>query len=710
MVYIAHTSEDSREQTNLEHLNATAALCEKFAEPFGAQEYGRLAGLAHDLGKYSDAFQRRLRGNTERVDHSTAGAAECCKIGQDAVAFAVAGHHGGIPDGGGKGDSPDETTYIGRMKRAAQGKLEKYDAWQQELSLPNCPRQSFSKPFDEMFFTRMLYSCLVDADFLDTEAFMTGEAPERGGVASVETMEKLLLEHTAAWFPPKAGLNNERCKALENCYKQGEMHKPGLFTLTIPTGGGKTIASMAFALRHAHVNGLRRIIYVIPYTSIIEQNAKVFRNIFGSHNVLEHHSNVTYDIDDELYPEKARLVGAAENWDMPVIVTTAVQFFESLFSNRPSKCRKLHNLAKSVIIFDEAQMLPVSYLRPCVCAIAQLVKSYGVSAVLCTATQPALDEMFHEFLQGQAIAELCPHGMLKTDVFKRVIFQNEGKISFQDLAREISLQKQALCIVNRRKSAYDIYSMLNGDGVFHLSTLMFPIHRKAVIEKIRDRLAQNLPCIVVSTSLIEAGVDVDFPRVFREEAGLDSILQAAGRCNREGKRPAEESIVSIFKSDTRVLPMFEIPVEAGKRALSLYMEIDSPEAINYYFRELRDLKGVEAFDKMDILGLPEKELMPFKKISERFHLIDNDTKTVYIPLGEGRELVHRLRCGEYSRALFRALGQYCVSIYPQHFSELYQAGDIEMLENGAAILTNLALYDYNTGLSLKAEYGKADYL
>lgn len=300
--------------------------------------------------------------------------------------------------------------------------------------------------------------------------------------------------------------------------------------------------------------------------------------------------------------------------------------------------------------------------------------------------------------------------MLKTDVFKRVIFQNEGKISFQDLAREISLQKQALCIVNRRKSAYDIYSMLNGDGVFHLSTLMFPIHRKAVIEKIRDRLAQNLPCIVVSTSLIEAGVDVDFPRVFREEAGLDSILQAAGRCNREGKRPAEESIVSIFKSDTRVLPMFEIPVEAGKRALSLYMEIDSPEAINYYFRELRDLKGVEAFDKMDILGLPEKELMPFKKISERFHLIDNDTKTVYIPLGEGRELVHRLRCGEYSRALFRALGQYCVSIYPQHFSELYQAGDIEMLENGAAILTNLALYDYNTGLSLKAEYGKADYL
>lgn len=710
MKYLAHISEDNREQTVLEHLNATAELCSKFAAPFGAEQLGRLAGLAHDIGKYSSAFQRRLRGSPEKVDHSTAGAAECCKIGQDNAAFAVAGHHGGLPDGGGQGDSPEESTYIGRMKKAALGKLDTYDEWQQELNLPSCSRPKFSNPFDEMFFTRMLYSCLVDADFLDTETFMAGKAPERGGGNTIEALEQMLLEHISAWFPPKSDLNRERCKVLERCLEQGEKLKPGLFTLTIPTGGGKTIASMAFALRHARVNSLRRVIYVIPYTSIIEQNAKVFRDIFGERNVLEHHSGVLYDIRDEVRPENARLFRATENWDMPIVVTTAVQFFESLFSNRSSKCRKLHNLANSVIIFDEAQMLPMPYLRPCICAIAQLVKNYGVSAVLCTATQPALGEMFQEFIPEQDIMELCRSELLKTDVFRRVSFRREGKISFADLAEKINLQKQSLCVVNSRKSAQEIYSLLDGDGAFHLSTLMYPVHRKAVIEEIKERLDKNLPCRVVSTSLIEAGVDVDFPNVFREEAGLDSILQAAGRCNREGKRSAEDSIVSIFKSEAAIVPLFEIPIAAGQRALMHYENIDSPEAIEFYFKELRDLKGSEALDQKNILGLPEVELMPFKKISDKFHLIENDTKTVYIPFGEGKELVERLRWGEYNRGLLRALSQYSVSVYSQHFRELYEAGDVELLEDGAGILTNLALYDNNTGLSLNAEYGKADYL
>ena len=706
MTYLAHISQDDRKQTVLEHLNGTAELSGKFAAAFGAEDQGRLAGLAHDLGKYSAAFQRRIQGSQEHVDHATAGAAECCKLGQYCAAFAAAGHHGGLPDGGGKGDHYEDKTFCGRMKKAALGKLEPCDAWQQEIKLPVVPQRAFSSQLEEMFFIRMLYSCLVDADFLDTETFMAGKERERGRGDPIEILEDKLRSHVSGWFPPKTELNRERCAILERCMEQGASQSPGLFTLTIPTGGGKTAASLAFALRHARAHGLRRIIYVIPYTSIIEQNAQVFRDILGAENVLEHHSGVLYDIEDEARPENARLVRATENWDMPVVVTTAVQFFESLFANRSSKCRKLHNLAKSVIIFDEAQMLPVPYLRPCVSAIAQLVKGYGTSAVLCTATQPALDRIFQEFLPERPCVELCPQEMFHRETFQRVTFIREGKLSWEAIAERISEQKQALCIVNSRKSAQKIYGLLDPEGAFHLSTLMYPAHRKSALTEIRARLKLGLPCRVVSTSLIEAGVDVDFPAVFREEAGLDSILQAAGRCNREGKRSAIESIVTIFQSETPPPSLFEIPVAAGCQALKQYDQPDSPEAIRCYFQELLDLKGPEVLDQKNVLTLMERDYMPFRKIAERFHLIDSETRTVYIPMEEGEELVRRLRSGEHNRALFRTLGQYGVSIYLHHFEALDLAGDLEILESGAAILTNLTLYDSDRGLSLTADDGK----
>ena len=707
MNYLAHIAQDGRQQTVSEHLNGTAELCAGFAAAFGAEDQGRLAGLAHDLGKYSTAFQRRLGGSTEHVDHATAGAAECAKLDQSSAAFAVAGHHGGLPDGGGRGDHWEDKTFCGRMKKASLGKLEPYDAWQKEIRLPPAPQPTLSSRPEEMFFTRMLYSCLVDADFLDTETFMAGRAAGRGGGEGVEELQRRLKTYISGRFHSDNELNEQRCAILNRCLEQGQTQKPGLFTLTVPTGGGKTVASLAFALRHAQTHCLRRIIYVIPYTSIIEQNAGVFRDILGAENVLEHHSSVLYDIEDEARPENARLARATENWDMPVVVTTAVQFFESLFSSRSSQCRKLHNLAQSVIIFDEAQMLPVPYLRPCVFAIAQLVKHYGVSAVLCTATQPALDGVFREFLPDKPAVELCPQEVFHREVFRRVTFRREGKLPWETVANRISEQKQVLCIVNSRKSAQKIYSLLEPEGAFHLSTLMCPAHRKAVLTEIRARLKDGLPCRVVSTSLIEAGVDVDFPAVFREEAGLDSILQAAGRCNREGKRPAGESIVTIFQGETPPPALFEIPVAAGRQALNRYDQPDSPEAIRCYFQELLDLKGSEALDQKNILTTMERDYMPFRKIAERFHLIDSETRTVYIPMGGGEELVRQLRSGERSRALFRALGQYGVSIYPQHFETLDLAGDLEVLEEGNAILTNLALYDNAMGLSLMADSGKA---
>jgi len=705
-VYLAHRSEDDREQTVQEHLNGTAELCAGFAAAFGEAERGRLLGLAHDLGKYSDAFQRRLEGSTERVDHATAGAAECCKRGQVCAAFAVAGHHGGLPDGGGKTDHFEKPTFFGRMNKAAAGKLEPYGDWQTEIRLPETSLPRFSSLPEAMFFIRMLYSCLVDADFIDTETFMKGAEQERGANTSIATLEDRLCSHVSSWFPPKAGLNQERCSILQHCWEQGGKQSPGLFSLTIPTGGGKTVASLAFALHHARVHGLRRIIYVIPYTSIIEQNAKVFRDILGNENVLEHHSGVLYDIEDEARPENVRLAKASENWDMPVVVTTAVQFFESLFSNRSSRCRRLHNLANSVIIFDEAQMLPVPYLRPCVFAISQLVKRYRVSAVLCTATQPALDEIFREFLPDKPAIELCSRGVFRGEVFRRVTFRREEKLSWEALAERIGACDQALCIVNSRKNARNLYSLLDGEGAFHLSTLMYPAHRKAALKEIRKRLEDKLPCRVVSTSLIEAGVDVDFPAVFREEAGLDSILQAAGRCNREGKESSEKSVVTIFQSETPPPSLFEMPVGAAQQVMKRYERLDDPKAIRYYFQELLGLKGSEALDQKNIITKMERGDMPFRTISENFHLIDTETKTIYIPLEEGAELTQRLRSGERSRELFRALGQYGVSVYPDHFEALDWAGDLEITEDGIAVLANLDLYDNNTGLSATAEEGK----
>ena len=708
MTYLAHIAGDGRKQTAAEHLNGTAERCALFAAPFGAEELGRLAGLSHDLGKYSMEFQRRL-DNGPKVDHATAGAFACWRMGQPLAAFAAAGHHGGLPDGGTQGDSPDAGTFLGRMKRAERGGLPDCSPWTEEIALPSpAPPPCGTEPLSQIFFTRMLFSCLTDADFLDTEAFMDG-SPRPEHPAPLDDLWERLQRHISGWFPPQGELNSRRCAVLEQCIRMGKTQPPGLFTLTVPTGGGKTVASLAFALAQARARarGLRRIIYVIPYTSIIEQTAQEFRTILGAENVLEHHSNAAYEIDAEATPKTVRLAQAAENWDMPVVVTTAVQFFESLYANRPSQCRKLHNLAGSVILFDEAQLLPLPCLRPCVHAIAQLVQHYGASAVLCTATQPALGPLFAEFLPGRPAVELCPPELCPPESFRRVCFRQAGRLDWDTLSGQLQQHEQVLCVVNSRKSAQEIFTRLSGEGNFHLSTLMYPAHRRAKLEEIRRRLREGLPCRVISTSLIEAGVDVDFPAVFREEAGLDSILQAAGRCNREGKRPVSESIVTLFRGEAAPPPLFQTAIGAGRMVLEQYDDIASREAIQAYFHTLLELKGAEAQDIYGILPKIRTELFPFQSVAERFHMIDSPTRTVYIPLGAGAELVGRLRAGERSRALFRQLGQYGVSIYENHFAALDQAGDLERLEDGSAILATLSLYSEETGLSLEAYCGKA---
>ena len=702
--YAAHIREDGSIQTVEAHLAGTAELAAGFASAFGAAEAGRFIGKAHDIGKYSQQFQRRIRGGPI-CDHATAGAIECARRGADWAASAVMGHHSGLPDVGNIGDVPGDATYFGRLKRGLAGGIPNYmDDWAGDLqNAPGLPGWGQDALADS-FLVRMLYSCLVDADYLDTERFMA-PARERGAYDTLPALLDRLNAYVSRWSDPQTALNKRRWAILSAC-RDSAASSRGLYTLTVPTGGGKTVASLAFALAHAVKNGMDRVIYVVPYTSIIEQNAQVFREILGDGNVLEHHAGSLTDMDENATPEQRRQALAAENWDAPVVVTTAVRFFEALYASRSSRCRRLHNLANSVLIFDEAQMLPVEHLQPCVAAIAHLVKDFRATAVLCTATQPALDTYFS--LYGLAPAELCPHVTADAGAFRRVTFRFAGQLDGPALASELSERDQVLCIVNTRKQAADLFAALPETGSFHLSTLMCPAHRRTVLTAIRDRLKAGKVCRVVSTSLVEAGVDVDFPAVYRQMAGLDSMLQAAGRCNREGKRPAEDSVVTIFEGNGTP-PLFQANVRAAREALADGGDPAAPEAVGRYFHSLFDLRGEQSMDKCGVLdafrhGL-EGRAMPFRTVSERFRLIDNATKTVYVPWGEGAALTERLLSGERGRTLYRQAGQYSVSVYEQHFKALAPA--LTFLDEDSAVLNDMSLYSDMTGLSLEADLGRA---
>ena len=709
---LAHISDDGlREQTVAEHLLGTAELAAGFGAAFGAEEEARMAGLLHDIGKCSDAFQARLRGGP-RCDHSTPGPQEARRLGSVTIAFAVAGHHGGLPDGGARGAPADSSTMMGRLGR----KVEAYSRVSKQITLPGklSSVQSMdalgeTATFRTAFYTRMLFSCLVDADWLDTEAFMEGEV-ERGMNRPIPE----LLDHFDAflrqkeWDRPVRELDILRRDILWQCRSLGTL-EPGLFTLTVPTGGGKTGASMAFALEHAKAHGLKRIVYVIPYTSIIEQNAAVFRDMLGEDCVLEHHSGADPDVPEDADPALARRKRAAENWDATVVVTTAVQFFESLFAAKPSKCRKLHNLAGSVIIFDEAQMLPVPYLKPCVAAMAELAARYGCSVILCTATQPSLGPLLYQYAPGLPLRELCPNWNELLPKFRRVTFHQEGGLSDAALAGRLNGEKQVLCIVNSRKQAQAVYALMEQEGCYHLSTLMTPVHRREKLDEIRMRLLAELPCRVISTSLIEAGVDVDFPTVYRAEAGLDSILQAAGRCNREGKRPLADSTVHIFTPEGGSPPLFQLNIKAANTALRQAAP-DDPAAIRQYFDALYEWMG-QGLDQKNIMNQWERGCegvqCPFQRIAEQFHLIEQPTITVYIPTEKSIPLLEKLQQGLYSRHLFRQLGQYSVSVYPGHVKALDRGGHLERVDESTMILRSIDLYSEEIGLTLEPEEGQA---
>lgn len=685
-------------QSIFDHCSNVAALAEAFASEFHAASLAWYTGMLHDVGKYSDAFQRRINGSGERVDHSTAGAQAAWNSKTPAgimAAFCIGGHHSGLPDLGSRYDDASMGTLFGKLSRTPEA----YDAYLQEFSVdtPQMPDWA-AHGYHSYFFTKMLFSSLVDADYLDTEAFMSNGAVSRSQGEPLADLSVKLDRYIAPWKNPISELNQKRSEIMEAVTSKS-MEARGLFSLTVPTGGGKTVTSVAFALRHALANGMRRIIYVIPYTSIIEQTQKVFEAVFGESNVVAHFSNVEYahsesDMEDYRYL-------ATENWDAPIILTTSVQFFESLYGNRPSKCRKLHNIANSVLIFDEAQMLPVPFMRPCVLAIAQMVQNYRCSAVLCTATQPALNPILRELAPKLQITELCPDSFFSDPVFTRVQYRQVGQLSDEELAARVSSGPQVLCIVNSRKQAQELYRMLPENGRFHLSTWMTPAHRRRTLDIIRKRLLAGHACRVISTSLIEAGVDIDFPVVYRALAGLDSILQAGGRCNREGKRKPDESIVNIFEMEHKSFGAIEQNCTAAQRTLSRQADPSSKESIRSYFDFLLyTLKNKPALDQKRILE--EMQKLSFETVAREFRMIDGADYTIYIPCEESETLLKSLKAFGPSRELLRKLGQYAVNVFERQFRMMLENGVTEQISENTAILLDRSKYSEETGLRADA--------
>ena len=745
LIYYAHSAQDELSnflpyehwQTLQSHSVNVGEMAAEFARVFGAQEIACQTGQLHDLGKYSEAFNRRLHGGPS-VDHATAGAKIAVErwgnvIGK-LMAFCIVGHHAGLANGSAEGDN--RRTLKQRLALQFGADIPALDnLWQQEiklsqnLSAPPLKADAHHPFFSYAFFTRMLYSCLVDADYLDTEAFylnLENKAIERGGYPDLNALQHNFNQFINAFRrriaqaseqteaeKRNAALNRLRSEILDHAVEQAAQPQ-GLFTLTVPTGGGKTFTSMAFALEHAKRHDMRRVIYVIPFTSIIEQNAAEFRKAFGKlgeQAVLEHHS--TFDdgkLQGEATKDKLRL--ASENWDAPIVVTTAVQFFESLFADRSSRCRKLHNIAGSVIILDEAQMLPLNLLLPIMQAIKELAQNYRCSVVMCTATQPVV-QAENGFYRGfENVREIAPKPTALFDKLRRTTVQHIGTQTDADLLAKFAEHPQMLVIVNNRRHARSLYDQAKHlDGTFHLTTLMCAKHRSQKLDEIRDRLKKGEPCRVIATSLIEAGVDVDFPLVMRAEAGLDSVAQAAGRCNREGKRPSENSFVWIFAPEEQWKAPPELAAQAAVMGLtddSFSDDLLSTQAVAAYFAELYQLKGSE-LDNKKILKMHndtgQSLDFPFQTIADKFRMIESHMQPLIIPFDvDAENLISSLHHADHIGGLLRKLQPYTVQIPEKALAALYKAGRIEPINEknfGKQFYTliGLDLYDEVAGLS-----------
>jgi CRISPR-associated endonuclease/helicase Cas3 len=750
-MYFARSTTDETQkdwQPLRDHLLGASALAKSLGAELGLQSAAEQTALLHDLGKYTLEFQRRLAGSGEYVDHSTAGAwiawndkASGNLPIRQLMAYAIAGHHAGLPDR--IGEAGAGASLEDRLSRFEPSVLD--PVWQTEISpdlsqiaamtAPNAEKAS--RPFQLSLLGRMLFSCLVDADRKDAEAFCvrTGsQTADRSwrSLSEILCTASIRFSDRVSQFRADTPVNTLRSEILAYTLSQAG-REPGLYTFTVPTGGGKTLASLGFALSHAQAHDMRRIIYVAPFTAIIDQTATIYREIFGDGCVLEHHSAV--DDESGREPDESenirRIRQAKENWDAPVVVTTNVQLFESLFAARPSKARKLHNLARSVIILDEAQTLPRHLLAPCMRAIDELARNYGCTLILCTATQPALDAAnFPKSKDGNQILiglelkdrELAPDPARLGKELRRVSLRFDGPRTNRDLVFELQDQDQALVIVNSRKHALALYQDAKAEGLaglVHLTTRQCGIDRKAILARIRARLRTPEACRVIATSLVEAGVDLDFPRVWRASAGLDQIAQAAGRCNREGKRAVDQSIVSVFDA-----PDYPPPAEIRNltgdlsRIMGKHADLFSPTAMDDYFGEVYWRIGTEGLDRENILGLlggmdANGVHFSYRTASEKFRMIESGMVPVLIDRDErSGEAIRFLGIEAISSGrIARELQPYTVLVPPRARARLVGNGRASFFSPALrgdqfCVLTDGDLYNEQVGLL----WEDADYL
>lgn len=704
------------------HLNSVARRASDCAYSFGSDRWAYVAGCLHDLGKAHPAFQAYLLSENGldaseydneisggRVNHSGAGAVLATEqwpgIPGKTIAYVAAGHHAGLPDWS-SADTGNAALSVRLNSEkpvadAVQGRAENYLRRIMEVLSP----PPFLKADGYHLWVRMLFSCLVDADFLDTESFMDAERfASRPRFPSLSTLKTCFDGALASMAEqaPLSPVNAVRQEVLASC-RQAAHLPPGVFSLTVPTGGGKTLSGTAFALDHAVQHGKRRVIYVIPYTSIIEQTADVLRRFLGDDNVIEHHSNLS--------PEKEtlRMSLASENWDAPIIVTTNVQFFESLYAAKPSQCRKLHSIVDSVVILDEAQLLPPEWLVPCVDALCRLTRDYGVSVVLSTATQPALPDPSDRRSDAE-VAQLLQAREIISDrasLYRRLArtridfpLNLEVPCDWPELAAEFCKHDQALCIVNRRQDCRELHQAMP-PGTIHLSALMCGEHRSRVIAEIKASLQSGRPIRVISTQLVEAGVDLDFPVVYRALAGLDSIAQAAGRCNREGKLGGLAD-VRVFVPPRPSPPGLLRKGEDTTRELASLPDFspDRPDTYTQYFKLYYSKVNNMGSDWLRDRLTKDVPNVQFRTAAEEFRLIRESSMPIIVRYGQSPALIDRLRFVGPVRDIMRRLQRFTVSVHPRIADRMRDSGLVEEIHPGVLAQALPGLYDPCTGLDI----------
>jgi len=736
----AHSHPEAEWETLDAHASAVAAHARAFAEAFNAGEWGALLGRWHDLGKRSDEFQRYIRKSSDsrnaaeqedtpgRVDHSTFGAQHATKVvGKHAgrlLAFCIAGHHAGLPDASAGDETNSRSTLRARLEKVVPVvRTTPEDAAFPKLRLPFAPS---GKPaelgFQFAFFARMLFSALVDADRIATEEFCTRDKAQLRLRAkpSIADLDAALSGHLRKLGAGAAStpVNRVRASVLEDCLGAAS-RTTGFFSLNVPTGGGKTFASLAFALRHAIAHDLRRVVVAVPFTTIIEQTADVYRSAFGAlaeHGLVEHHSN----LDPARDTRHNKL--ATENWDAPLIVTTNVQLFESLFASRTTPCRKLHRLARSVIILDEAQTIPVDLLRPTLAALKELVAHYGCTVVLCTATQPALENRGSDFdigIENLREREIVRDVPALFAALRRTQVNRLGLQTDEELVERLSAESAALCVVNSRPHAASLFDALvarcGADDTFHLSTFMCAQHRRAKLAVIRERLKSGRPCRLISTQLIEAGVDVDFPTVYRAPAGFDSIAQAAGRCNREGqlKKDGQPTLGQVYVFDTAKPPpagLLRDAAQKGRELFGRFTDPLSPEAVRAYF-ELLYWSQKHRWDEHDVMGASTDDLrreelnLQFREVAKRYRIIRDEQVPILVPYNaEACGIREELRKNdEIDFRMLRTAQRYTVGVHERLLRKLVSNGVVEEHPStGLWLLMNGGAYTENKGLSPEA--------